>query len=117
MNTTRTISRDQLLPLTCTREGFQIIILSEIEQSNNHFSFEELISGIKSKCDFKIEHNVNYLGTIDFLKTDFDFINKIIWEQIWDKKLMIDFTVKRQDRNPNIFHFAKTNGQTQNNNF
>lgn len=111
MNITRTLSGNQYLPLTCSREEFQRLVLSEIEQSENHFPFDDLIARIKSKCDFKKELNVNYLGTIEFQGPDLDFINETIWKQIWNKKLMIDFTLKRPYRNPDIFHFTKIHGQ------
>lgn len=109
MNITTTVFGEYFLPIACTMEDFKSIILSEIEQSENNFSINDLITRIKYKCDFKKEPNVIYAGSIYFLGTDLDFINKIIWEQIWDKKLMIDFTDKRQNRNSEIFYFIKPN--------
>jgi len=109
MNMSKTIMGDQFLPITNTTEDFQRIILSEIEGSENHFDFNGLIARIRSKCEFKKEINTTYTGSLDFLGTELDFINKMIWEQIWNKKLMIDFTLNRPHRNPEMFYFIKIN--------
>lgn len=97
------------LPLTHSVEEFRNIVLKEIEQSEIHFSFKILISRIRQKVTFKKELNEIYEGEIDFLGTDLDFINTIIWEQIWDKKLMIDFTDNRQNLNPDIYFLKNSN--------
>lgn len=109
MYVTKTIYGEQYLPIECTTEDFKNLILSEIEQSENHFSSHDLIARISRKWDFQKEPNVTYVGSIGFLGNDLDFINRIIWEQIWDKKLMIDITNNRQIRNSEIFYFIKTN--------
>ncbi len=95
MYVSKTIYGEQYLPLACTPEDFKSLILSEIEQSENHFSSHDLIARIGRKCDFQKEPNVTYAGSIGFLGTDLDFINKVIWKQIWDKKLMIDLTNRK----------------------
>lgn len=107
MNISRTVNGEQYLPIECTTEEFKSLILSEIEQSENHFYFRDLVARINDKCKFKKEPNVTYSGSINFLETERDIINRIIWEQIWDKKLMIDFTNNRQNCNSEIY-FIKT---------
>ena len=109
MNISRTIFNEQFLPIACTVEEFKNLILFEIEQSENLFSSRDLIARISRKCDFQKEPNVTYEGSIGFLGNDLNFINSVIWEQIWDKKLMIDFTNNRQSRGSEQFYFIKTN--------
>lgn len=103
MNLAKTIYGNQYLPLMYSQEKFRIIILEEIEQSENHFSINELVKIIRSKCFFKKEQNVTYAGEIDFIGPDLDFINTIVWEHIWDKKLMIDFTNNSKNRDSDVF--------------
>lgn len=108
MNVSKTHFGMKYLPLTNSQEEFRDIILNEIEQSEHHFIFNDLIARIRSRCSFKEESHENYAGGIDFSGTELDFINTLIWEQIWDKKLMIDFTDKRPNHNSDTF-FLKNN--------
>lgn len=108
MYVSKTIYGEQYLQIACTTEDFKNLILSEIEQSEAHFSSPDLIARISRKCDFQKEPNATYAGSIGFLGKDLDYINRIVWELIWDKKLMIDFTNNRQNRNSEIFYFIKT---------
>lgn len=109
MYISKTIYGEQYLPIACTTVDFKNLILSEIEQSENHFSSHDLIARISRQCDFQKEPNVTYAGSIGFLGNDLDIINRIIWELIWDKKLMIDFINNRQNHSSEIFYFIKTN--------
>ena len=106
MNMTRIIIGTSYLPVKCKQEDLQEIVNHVIDECEDHFSFNDLLNQIKTKVEFEKEPNIEY-GTIDFNGMDIDFINRITWEQIWDKKLMIDLTVKKPYRDPEIFHFIK----------
>ena len=103
----RIVKSDQFLALKCTREEFRTKILAEIEKSEKHFSFNELCSRIRSLCEFEKDNDTDYLDIIDFQRPDTDYINEIIWELIWNKKLMIDFTKRTQYNNTDMFNFTK----------
>lgn len=111
MNMTRTIFGTTYLPLKCKTEDLRKIMNQSIDECEDHFSFNDLLNQIIPKVEFEKELNTEY-STIEFNGTDLDIINGIIWEQIWDKKLMIDLTFKRPFRDPEIFHFIKINTTT-----
>lgn len=97
------IYENKHLPLIHSQEEFRIKILEEIKLSENHFSINDLVKRIRSKCLFQKEQNVTYAGEIDFIGTDLYFINTVVWEYIWDKKLMIDFVNYSNNRDSNVY--------------
>lgn len=108
MNMSEIYTKVAFLPITCTEEEFRNKILTEIELFEKSFSFFDLVTKVKPNCEFKKDSNIDYIGGIDFMGSELNFINSIIWEQIWDKKLMIDFTNNRQNHRPDLFYFIKT---------
>lgn len=111
MKRTRTIYGTTYLPLKCKTEDLRKIIYLSIDECENHFSFNDLLNQIIPKVEFEKEQNTEY-SKIDFNGEDLDFINKVIWEQIWDKVLVIDLTNRRSIRDQEIFHFIKINTTT-----
>lgn len=111
MNMVKTILGTTYLPLKCKIEDLRKIINQSIDECEDHFSFNDLLNQIKPKVEFDKEPNTQY-STIDFIGTDLDFINGITWEQIWDRKLVIDLTNRRPIRDQEIFHFIKINTTT-----
>lgn len=108
MNISKILTEKAYLPITCSEEEFKATILSEIELFEKSFSFLELVENVRRKCEFKKDSNTEYRDGIDFMGTELSIINAIIWKQIWDKKLMIDFTNNRQNHRPDLFYFIKT---------
>lgn len=106
MNITKTIFGTTYLPLKCKTEDLRKIINQSIDECEDNFSFINLCNQIKPKVEFEKEFNTEY-SAIDFNGLDLDFINGVIWEQIWDKELMIDLTNRRPFRDHEIFHFIK----------
>lgn len=85
--------RDPLIeiPSTYTDEEFKEIILKSIAEVPTHFTVDDLFSLIGDK----IEKGDRQNGYIIFAGNKMDYINRLIWEQIWDKKLMVDLMSKK----------------------
>ena len=83
------------LRLTCSDEELKKIVVESIEEFQRRFSIDDLFYSIRNKTTFEKAPNTNYSGTIDFTRLDLDNINYLIWEHIWDRKLMIDLTNKK----------------------
>jgi len=80
------------IPSTYTDNEFKEIILKSLADVPTHFTAEDLITSIGNKIDLGGRTN----GRITFFTgNEKDSINRLIWEQIWDRKLMIDFTRKK----------------------
>ena len=86
-----TTSNDVFRHLTCTDEQFKEIVEQSINDEPEHFSFQELLYSIKGKVKFEEKPNHQYLLEPKFLPKYLNTINRAIWEQIWDKKLMVNF--------------------------
>lgn len=97
-------SNDVCRQLTCTSEQFKEKIEQSINEEPCHFSIQDLVPDIKRKIEFKGEPDTTYINEPDFFPIDFETINRAIWEQIWDKKLMIDFGNGKHPYN-NTFEF------------
>lgn len=76
---------------TYTDEQFKEIILKSIAEVPTHFTLDDLFSLIGDK----IEKGGRQNGYIIFAGNKKNSINRLIWEQIWDRKLMIDLTSKK----------------------
>lgn|SRR5690554_3087073 len=94
MYSRRTMSRGDL-PLKCNDDELRLIVEKYIEQSDYDFTFNGLIHYIKQKAMqmdlFEKEDNVEYI-VIELNRIDIKRINLLIWDMIWDRKIIIDFS-------------------------
>lgn len=84
-------------------EDIKLIVIQALESSEIHFSFQTLITSIKNRI---LEFENSYPRR-ELTINELDIINKTIWDHIWERKLIIDFTDKRLYQNPEIFQFTK----------
>ncbi len=92
------------LPMTFSKKELSEII-QEYMQEKESFSFKSVCSYIfnRAKCDGRIqkEKDTEYQGGIKMSFFDETLISQLLWEEIWDKKLFINFS-----KNP---YFIPTN--------
>ena len=79
------------IPSTYTDNEFKEIILKSLADVPTHFTAEDLITSIGNKIDLGGRTN----GSIEFTGNEKDSINRFFWEQIWDRKIMIDLTSRK----------------------
>ena len=97
------LSREEL-PMTYSEDELSEII-QEYMQENEYFSFDSICSHIFNKATredrIKKEKNTEYQGGIKISYFDEVLVSQLLWEQIWAKKLFINFS-----KNP---YFVQTN--------
>ena len=84
-------------------EGIKSIVLQVLESSETPFTFASILLLIKNKI-LELE---NSFPRRELTEAEIYIINKTVWDQIWDRKLMIDFTDERLYHNSEIFNFIK----------
>ncbi len=108
MNTI-TIMSKSALPLKCSDDELRSIVEDFIEQSDFDFIFNSLCCYIidlaKQKDLFDKEPNTKY-NEIELVGTDIKRINLIIWDMIWSRKIIIDFSKDKYTGN-NDYKFIK----------
>ena len=92
------------LPMTYSEDELSEIIQAYM-QENEYFSFDSICSHIFNKAtrEDRIEKkkNTEYQGGIKISYFDEVIVSQLLWEQIWAKKLFINFS-----KNP---YFVQTN--------
>lgn len=94
MMMTRTCMSKENLALNCTDEQLKEIVENVINDLSDIFSFKELLRVVCNKLQenrfFDMRPNVEYKGGIGLLPIDSDKVQRIVWNMIWDRRLMID---------------------------
>ena len=92
------------LPMTYS-ENELLEIIQEYMQENEYFSFDGICSYIFNKASredrIRKEKNTEYQGGVKMSYFDETIVSQLLWEQIWAKKLFINFS-----KNP---YFVQTN--------
>lgn len=90
----------EYLDLTCDSKVLNEIIDKAFEDQDISFSFRDFYNHIKRRLEendyLQKEHNVEY-SSIELRFDVIQSINKFLWDKIWAKQLMIDFS------NRNVF--------------
>lgn len=90
---TTTHNSSTQLPLVDDKERIKQELLDVISEMRDHFDVNQLINAFIRKAEehdlFEKEDYTNYNGII-LNNHDTLLINKLIWELIWDKKLIIN---------------------------
>jgi hypothetical protein len=98
------------LGLKCTDEDLIKIIDNYLNISEYPFSFKELCNYVISKADkndyFEKKPNTKYNG-IELQLKDIQTINIILWNKIWEKKLIIVLDQYFHKSYPQEFYFSK----------
>lgn len=81
----------------------KLIVIQALESSEIHFSFQTLLRSIRNRI---LEFENSYPRR-ELTINELDIINRTIWDHIWERKLIIDFTNLDQYHNPEIFQFTK----------
>lgn len=83
-----------IMNVKCSDGKLKGIVVSLINNYNDLFSFEQLMSDLcytlDSKDCFVKEPNTIYKGGYKLSQIDSDKIQKMVWEMIWDRQLMLD---------------------------
>jgi hypothetical protein len=94
MTITRTELGKQVMNVKCDNEQMKEITLLCVNDFESMFSFKQLCNAVLLKLDkedlLQKKENVVYQGGFELSSDTTDKIQQFIWEQIWDKKLMID---------------------------
>ena len=94
MMITRTEHGKQFLNVKCSDDELKEIVISCIANYDGVFSFKQLCETVCKKLDeqdfLEKEKNTEYRGGVGLQQSMTDKIQQYTWEQIWDKKLMID---------------------------
>lgn len=102
------------LALMCDKKVFEGIIKGYIDNTEGSFSFRELYNYVKNIAEknnyFDKEENTEY-SQIELLNCDIQIINRVIWEKIWKKELIIDFYRNTFSTYPDEFYFIKIKEQ------
>jgi hypothetical protein len=97
------------LSLKCSNDDLRSFVEDFIEQSDFYFTFNSLclyiVSLANQKDLFVKESNVEY-SEIELNGIDIKRINLIIWDKIWDRKIIIDFS-KDKYQSSNDYRFMK----------
>lgn len=80
---------------TYTDELFKEIILKSIADEPSPFIVDNLLKSIGKNFQINGQPITANDGTVVFTEKEKEFINRWIWEQIWNRKLMIDLTLKK----------------------
>lgn len=106
---TKTIMSKGTLPLKCNDNDLRSLVEDFIEKSDFDFTFNSMCQYIvglaKQKNLFDKETNVEY-GEIELNGIDLKRINLLIWDMIWDRKIIIDFS-KDSYQDINDYRFMK----------
>ncbi len=82
------------LGLKCTAEELNMIVLDTIGKYERKFSFKQLLDAICHEVAkrelFQTENGVRYEDGYRLSPIDIDKVNKIVWDMIWDRKLMLE---------------------------
>lgn len=105
----RRIMSKSALSLKCSNDDLRSFVEDFIEQSDFYFTFNSLclyiVSLANQKDLFVKESNVEY-SEIELNGIDIKRINLIIWDKIWDRKIIIDFS-KDKYQSSNDYRFMK----------
>lgn len=86
---------NEALPMTYSEKELSEII-QEYIHNNESFSFKSICSYILNKANsngrIKKEKDTEYKGGFKISYNDELLISKLLWEEIWDKKLFINFS-------------------------
>jgi len=81
--------------LKCSDDILKELINSFVKERNASFTFNDLYHHLKSKAKandyLKKESNVVY-RSFEFSGDVIESMSKMLWDLIWEKKLMIDFS-------------------------
>nr|WP_321377904.1 hypothetical protein [uncultured Bacteroides sp.] len=99
-----------VLPLNCDKDKINELIDLIIFSFGDSFSFKSLCQDFKGKAEqenlFKKEANTEY-SNIELNSEAIISINKIIWDKIWNKELIIDLYADTYHQYPNDFVLIK----------
>ena len=83
-----------IMNIKCNDNELKEVVLSCMDSFEDIFSFKQLCDTICHKLDengwLEKEEHVEYQGGFKLSPTVTDKIQQFTWEQIWNKKLMID---------------------------
>ncbi len=83
-----------MLGIKCTDEELKEIVLGAIGKYESIFSFKQLVADICSEIAsrelFQMDHGIRYEGGFRLSPIDADKVHTIVWDMIWDRKLMLD---------------------------
>lgn len=78
----------------CSDEQLKEILVSLINNYSDLFSFKQLINDLCYTLDeadyFEKEPNTVYEGGYKLSQINSDKVQKMVWEMIWDRRLMLD---------------------------
>lgn len=98
------------LPLKCSELELKNIVYNSIDKLDESFSFKQLCSQIKSDAEaenlFEKENNTEY-SSILLNYRDRKTIQLVIWEMIWNRKLMIDLSIDENRSSFNDYYFIR----------
>lgn len=94
MNITKWQSGGFRLPLNCDNDKIREIVSTLIKEKNDCFTFNELCVSFARKAEeynlFIKEPNTIYQDELKLEGEAIKTILHLVWEMIWNKKLMID---------------------------
>lgn len=98
------------IPLLYTNEELKGIVELVIKSFSASFSFRQLCSAIINRADnegkLKKEPHTQY-SSVQLTTDDTNKISYLLWQIIWDKKLIIVFEPNTQYADNKDFHFVR----------
>ena len=83
-----------IMDIKCNDDKLKEIVLSCIGSYENIFSLKQLCNSVCHKLEkddlLNKEKNVEYQGGFKLGFSVTDKIQQFVWEQIWDRKIMVD---------------------------